>query len=431
LIAINPFRPLPLYTPSVMQQYLGPYAQNLPPHPFEISRRAYHSMLRNHQNQAILISGESGAGKTESTKLCLSFFSEAAGSSTGIEQKILSANPILEAFGNAKTLRNNNSSRFGKFMNLSFDLQGGMIVGCGTTNYLLEKSRVHKQALGERSYHIFYQLSSAIADTILNNQSIPEPRESYRRKTLYDDDAPSRRCQRGDLMTLSLTGNPEDYHYLLQSGCTTIPNVSDFDQFMAMENACIKLGLKKSEINDIYFVCAAILHLGNIQFVDNSNTTSGGCQIDPAKACLEGLNNASKLMGLSAEEISLKLRTRELILRGEVNSIQNTAKQAVEARDAFSKMLYKRCFDWLVERTNLAMIDRPPDESKTTNPPQRRHIGILDIFGFEIFDTNGFEQVRPLIPPLSPFFDLPTPPLSIPLSLPLAIGSVVLYQLRQ
>jgi myosin heavy subunit len=266
-----------------MQQYLTPAfsSQDLPPHPFEISHRAYHSMLRNHRDQAILISGESGAGKTETTKLCLSFFSEAAGSATGIEQKILSANPILEAFGNAKTLRNNNSSRFGKFMNLSFECQGGMIVGCGTTNYLLEKSRVHKQAIGERSYHIFYQICSAVTDsmnemettgltsTSTTGEIVGGGRESSnRRKTFYDADSPSRRSQRGDLVNLSLTGNPEDYHYLLQSGCITIPHVSDFDQFNAMENACIKLGLKKSEINDIYAVCAVILHLGNIQFQD-------------------------------------------------------------------------------------------------------------------------------------------------------------------
>lgn len=352
-------------------------------------------MLRNHQDQAILISGESGAGKTETTKLCLSFFSEAAGSATGIEQKILSANPILEAFGNAKTIRNNNSSRFGKFMNLSFEVAGGMIVGCGTTNYLLEKSRVHKQAVGERSYHIFYQICSAVADFQLNQSNESNTRESFRRKTLYDADSASRRSQKGDLGPLSLTGNPEDYHYLIQSGCISIPNVSDFDQFSAMENACIKLGLQKSEINDMYSVCAAILHLGNINFVDKSDTTSGGCEIESSPKSLEALQNASKLMGLTAEEISLRLRTRELLLRGEINSIQNTATQAIEARDALSKMLYKRCFDWLVERTNLAMIDKQLNDqiAGPGKKGQRSHIGILDIFGFEIFDVNGFEQV--------------------------------------
>lgn len=350
-------------------------------------------MLQNRQDQAILISGESGAGKTETTKLCLSFFSEAAGSSTGIEQKILSANPILEAFGNAKTIRNHNSSRFGKFMNLSFEVDSGIIVGCGTTNYLLEKSRVHKQASGERSYHIFYQICGAVADSLLNPLNESDARVSYRRKTLYDADSDSRRSLRGDLGPLSLTGKPEDYHYLVQSGCIAIPNVSDFDQFSAMENACIKLGLQKSEINDMYSVCAAILHLGNIQFEDRSDTVSGGCELNSSPKSLEALHNAAKLMGLSADEISLRLRTRELVLRGEVNSIQNTAAQSVEARDALSKMLYKRCFDWLVERTNLAMIDQQSG-NEVNNKNGRRHIGILDIFGFEIFDVNGFEQVR-------------------------------------
>lgn len=439
LIAVNPFKRVQLYTNQILEMYYnmgllksqGIESSNpLPPHVYAIADAAYRAMMTvilnsSHSgagglapaDQAILISGESGAGKTESTKIVLRYLTTVGSSSGGVEiqtgsimDKVLNSNPILEAFGNAKTLRNNNSSRFGKFMNLSFE-SNGVIVGCGTTNYLLEKSRVHKQAENERSYHIFYQICSAVDDLISSNSTgNVEITTQEHRKSLYEDDSPTRLSQRGDLTFLSLTGNPEDYHYLIQSGCTTIPNISDLEQFNATETACIKLGLTKKEINDIYGVCAAILHLGNIQFQDKSNTTSGGCDIIKTPSSLEALNNASKLMGLSPEEISLRLRTRELVLRGEVNSIQNTTKQAIEARDALCKMMYKRCFDWLIERTNLAMIDQQDQQQqelqkyqnggyndvyygKKASIPQRRYIGILDIFGFEIFETNGFEQV--------------------------------------
>lgn len=341
-------------------------------------------------------------GKTETTKLCLAYLSEAAGSASGIEQKILSANPILEAFGNAKTLRNNNSSRFGKFMNLSFDLEG-VVVGCGTTNYLLEKSRVHKLALGERSYHIFYQICTAYCEQAAHNAD-PTMKVSYRqRQTLRELDSPQFKDARADISRLNL-GRPEDFRFLTQSECITIPNVSDAERFHEMEFACIRLGLSKPELQDAFSVCAAILHLGNLEFVDNSDG-NGGCELKVSPAVTRAMENASLLMGLPAEEISLRLRTRELVVRGETSMVLLNPVQAGEARDALCKAMYKNCFDWLVERTNIAMID-PNATAATMNEERgkfrkpatssRKYIGILDIFGFEIFEQNGFEQVRVL-----------------------------------
>ena len=325
--------------------------------------------------------------------------SEAAGSRSGIEQKILSANPILEAFGNAKTLRNNNSSRFGKFMNLSFDING-VVVGCGTTNYLLEKSRVHKLAQGERSYHIFYQVCAAYCEHVAKRKDGNVPMSYHRRQTLRELDSPQFKNARADISRLHL-GQPEQFRYLTQSECITLPNLSDAERFHEMEFACIRLGLTKPELEDAFSVCGAILHLGNIEFIDSSDG-NGGCEVMPCTAVTSALEHAARLMGLPAEEVSLRLRTRELVVRGEVNLVQLTSVQAGEARDALCKAIYKNCFDWLVERTNIAMIDPhatpevvSQERGKFHRPAttSRKFIGILDIFGFEIFELNGFEQV--------------------------------------
>jgi myosin heavy subunit len=226
---------------------------------------------------------------------------------------------------------------------------------------------------------------------------------SYRRQSLLDADAKSIQSTRADLCKLNLSGNPTDYFYLLQSGCTVIPMISDKDQFNEMERACVALGLSKPEVSDAFAVCASILHLGNISFEDCTGG-SGGSVISNTSRCRDALEKASALMGLAAEEISLRLRTRELILRGEVNSVQLTAVQAAEARDALAKAMYKNCFDWLVERTNQAMLETSrsgrdsaagQQENRFRRTQQTKTcIGILDIFGFEIFETNGIEQVR-------------------------------------
>lgn len=362
----------------------------MPPHPYAISRKAYTNLLNENTNQAILISGESGAGKTETTKLCLSFLSEIAGSPLGIEQKILSANPILEAFGNAKTLRNHNSSRFGKFMELSFDVGSysgeGSIIGCGTVNYLLEKSRVHKQGMGERSYHIFYQLCRAATATTTPTSI------RHTRVSLLDADAAELRCRKVDLSKLHLR-SPEQYHYLSQSNCLDIAGVDDVSKFNEMESAAMKLGLSKIELTDLFSVCAVVLHLGNIKF----KSAGEGTIIDLSEVSKSGLELSAQLLGVDVNDLTQKLTTRELKLRGEVNVMQRTPSQSSDARDALAKALYMNAFDWLVMRLNEAMRVESTSRASssgygnTTNDVKK--IGILDIFGFEIFDVNGFEQV--------------------------------------
>lgn len=282
-------------------------------------------------------------------------------------------------------------------MNLSFDLDG-VVVGCGTTNYLLEKSRVHKVSAGERSYHIFYQVCTAYCEEMARKSDAGAKMSYHKRQTLRELDSPMFKDSRADLTKLNL-GRPEEFHFLTQSQCISIPNVSDAEHFHEMEFACIRLGLTRPELEDAFAVCGAVLHLGNLQFVDNPDG-NGGCQIRDTHAVKKALENSSKLLGLPCDEISLRLRTKELVVRGEVSVVQLTSVQAAEARDALCKSMYKNCFDWLVQRTNIAMIDPSlaiiNEERGKFRKPQassRKFIGILDIFGFEIFELNGFEQV--------------------------------------
>jgi myosin heavy subunit len=387
---------LPLYTPLVVDEYMRCELHKLKPHPFAIARQAYSSMLNDLCSQSILISGDSGAGKTETTKLCLSFLSEIAGSPTGVEKKILSANPLLEAFGNAKTLRNNNSSRFGKFMELHFDMKGG-VMSCGTINYLLEKSRVHSQAADERSYHIFYQLCCA---SVQQKKIQASKRHSLlpsfaHRKSLMVLGNEDIKEDRVDVSMLCLAES-DKFRFLSRSGCVTIPGINDAEQFYETEISAINLGINKTEMFNLFSVCAIVLHLGNESF-GSTLGSSEGCYVHDSDESISGLIHAARLLELDYEEISLRLRTREFVVRGEVNSVQLTSQQASEARDALCKALYKNAFDWLVHRCNSAMAAKvtptlnTKDEFKTSLQDLR--IGILDIFGFEIFELNGFEQV--------------------------------------
>lgn len=214
LISINPFRPLPLYTPMVIDQYQHRGSSELPPHVFIIADEALRGLLNSDNNQSIIISGESGAGKTEATKQCLQFLAETAGSSTRVEQKILMANPILEAFGNAKTVRNNNSSRFGKYIEVFFSSRG-QIDAARNTQYLLEKTRVVLQSHGERNYHVFYQLVRGSAAA-------------------------------ANVRALHLTTEPENYAYLTHSGCTEIDGVDDAHDFKDLLSAMQLLQFSQS-----------------------------------------------------------------------------------------------------------------------------------------------------------------------------------------
>ena len=242
LISVNPFKMLPLYTPEILDKYRTGYrSKGLPPHVFGVAYNAYTSMLSDNKDQSVVISGESGAGKSEATKLILQFLTDvssrqmnAGGASSTLEQQILAANPILEAFGNAKTLRNNNSSRFGKLITVKFD-NSGSITGGGIINYLLEKSRVVHQTHGERNYHIFYQLlSAADTDPVLTDR-------------------------------LKLQ-NPELFAFTGQSGVISIDGVSDEKDFEDMRRSMDILRFSDMEKNEVFNIVAGVLHFGNLKF---------------------------------------------------------------------------------------------------------------------------------------------------------------------
>ncbi|XP_030309911.1 unconventional myosin-X-like isoform X3 [Calypte anna] len=349
LASVNPYKPIPgLYSGDAIDLYRQHRLGELPPHIFATANECYCCLWKRHDSQCVLISGESGAGKTESTKLLLKFLSAmsqtslgapASEKSTHVEEAILESSPILEAFGNAKTVYNNNSSRFGKFIQLHFS-QHGHIQGGRVTDYLLEKNRVVHQNPGERNYHIFYALLAGVSG---------EQKES-----------------------LSLS-EPETYHYLNQSGCVTDENLNDAEMFSKVMTAMKVVDFSAEEIRDIFKLLSGTLHLGNVEFM-----TAGGAQVT-TKAVL---NIASDLLGLDAFQLSEVLTQRSMILRGEEISSPLTVEQAADSRDSLAMALYSQCFSWLISKIN----------TKIRGKENFKSVGILDIFGFENFQVNRFEQ---------------------------------------
>eukprot|EP01128_Nolandella_sp_AFSM9_P005027 TRINITY_DN2371_c0_g1_i1.p1 TRINITY_DN2371_c0_g1~~TRINITY_DN2371_c0_g1_i1.p1 ORF type:complete len:1548 (+),score=443.67 TRINITY_DN2371_c0_g1_i1:76-4644(+) len=342
LISINPYKMLPLYTPEVMERYAKRGDTEMPPHPFIVADDCYKALFEENQNQSILVSGESGAGKTEVTKVVLQFLAEVAGSATGVEQRILKANPLLEAFGNAKTLRNNNSSRFGKWMEVHFNKKG-QICGARILSYLLEKSRVTFQSGAERNYHIFYQL-------------------------LAGGDANLKR-------ELGLT-KAEDYDFI--NKCKKVEGIDDEEEFNQIMSSFQELRFKKEEAFQLFRVVAGILHLGNIKFTkqgEGSNVSNKNV-----------LNKAAEVLKISPQGLEKALTNRKITVRGETTVIPLDVDAALEARDSLAKHLYGSMFDWLVKRVNQSLSDG-------LDTRQTRVIGVLDIFGFEIFEENSFEQL--------------------------------------
>jgi myosin heavy subunit len=359
LIAINPFQDLDLYSRQQVEKYKRRGEEDtLPPHVFDIARDAYNQLSSSKKDQSIVISGESGAGKTEATKQCLQFLAEITGSESNIEQRILSANPILEAFGNAKTVRNNNSSRFGKYLSLFFKLGENSkltIVGAQTTNYLLEKVRVVKQAPNERNYHIFFQL--------LRGASEDQAQE------------------------LGITHDPKDFAYLNKVLDFEIKGVSDAEDFVELESAFRRLEFTENEISFVISTVAAILHLGNLRFQDTGDRSSKVADLSKAS-----LNFASSLLKVSADGIARSLTSQVFSIPGKkttsISSITLSSAEASEKRDAMAKFLYGELFDWLVDRMNRSVLG--PGKAI---PPGSSSVGVLDIFGFEAFELNSFEQL--------------------------------------
>ncbi|XP_044976872.1 myosin-17-like isoform X10 [Hordeum vulgare subsp. vulgare] len=351
LIAINPFQRLPnLVDVQTMEKYKGANLGDLDPHVFAIADVSYRQMMNEGKSNSILVSGESGAGKTETTKLLMRYLAFLGGrSGTGgrtVEQQVLESNPVLEAFGNAKTVRNNNSSRFGKFVELQFD-KSGKISGAAIRTYLLERSRVCQTSSPERNYHCFYFLCSA-------------PSEDIKKYKL---------------------GDPSSFHYLNQSSCIRVDGINDAEEYLATRNAMDMVGITEEEQEAIFRVVAAVLHLGNINFAKGTEADSS--VIKDAKSRFH-LNTAGELLMCDCEKLENALIKREINTPEGVITTTVGPNSATISRDGFAKQIYSRLFDWLVNRIN-ASIGQDPNSDKL--------IGVLDIYGFESFKTNSFEQL--------------------------------------
>lgn len=346
LIAVNPFQRLPhLYDSAMKEKYRGAALGELSPHPFAIADSAYRMMLQEGISQSILVSGESGAGKTESTKSLMQFLAYMGGRANAegrtVEQQVLESNPVLEAFGNAKTVRNNNSSRFGKFVEIQFD-QRGRISGAAIRTYLLERSRVCQVSDPERNYHCFYMLCAA-------------PKEVVERFKL---------------------DSPRTFHYLNQSNCYEVDVIDDAQEYLTTRRAMDVVGISSHEQDAIFKVVAAILHLGNIEFAKESDSDSSKPKDEKSRF---HLRTAAELFMCDKKALEDSLCKRVIFTRGESITKNLDPDAATVSRDALAKIVYSRLFDWLVNKINSS-IGQDPDSKFL--------IGVLDIYGFETFKTN-------------------------------------------
>ncbi|KJE93900.1 myosin IA [Capsaspora owczarzaki ATCC 30864] len=346
LVSINPYHSMNIYTPEFINEYRGRNLYELPPHVYAIADETHRAMKERNADQCIIITGESGAGKTEASKLIMQFIAAVSGDGAEVhrvKKQLLQSNPILEAFGNAKTLRNDNSSRFGKYMDIQFDFKGDPVGGI-ITNYLLEKSRVVTRTEGERSFHIFYQLLSGADQAVLNE--------------------------------LALERDANAYKYLSSSKCLVVPTIKDDKEFAATRAGLEVCGFTKDEIQSIWRILAGILHMGNIGITGSGENSSVSTKDIAQKA--------ADMFGTDVASLSAAITFRTVETQGDsVKSPLNVAK-AEYARDAFCKAVYSRVFSWVVSRIN--------DSIRVTSRERTTVIGVLDIYGFEIFKHNSFEQ---------------------------------------
>nr|CAD7262898.1 unnamed protein product [Timema shepardi] len=351
LVAINPYDELPIYGSDTIWAYRGQAMGDLEPHIFAVAEEAYTKLEREQKDQAIIVSGESGAGKTVSAKYAMRYFATVGGASTEtqVEKKVLASSPIMEAIGNAKTTRNDNSSRFGKFIEIHFDKQYH-IQGASMRTYLLEKSRVVFQAPDERNYHIFYQMCAA----------------------------------RDQLKDLHLD-HQDKFHYLNQGESSDIEDVSDMKTFQETLEALTLLGFSAREQVDIFRIMAAILHLGNVKIVEATVDKAGSGDSDGSAIAGEDRHLAilAELLELDIQEMRSWLCHRKIVSMKEVFFKAMTVREAIGARDALAKHIYAELFNWIVLVINKAL------ENTGTS---QRFIGVLDIYGFETFEINSFEQ---------------------------------------
>eukprot|EP01100_Stratorugosa_tubuloviscum_P006890 TRINITY_DN291_c0_g3_i1.p1 TRINITY_DN291_c0_g3~~TRINITY_DN291_c0_g3_i1.p1 ORF type:complete len:1408 (+),score=723.87 TRINITY_DN291_c0_g3_i1:55-4278(+) len=344
LIAVNPFKFLPVYSQAWVKKYVNKRLGLLSPHIFSIAEAAYSTMSDKQLNVSILISGESGSGKTECTKLILRYLAARMDKTSKVETMLLETNPVLEALGNAKTVRNDNSSRFGKYIEIIFD-QNNLICGAKITTYLLEKSRICRQSENERNYHIFYQITQGCTE---------EDRALYKLK------------------------NAEYYSFMNTSGCISIPGVNEEHELKGLRSAWKLFEISKEQQESILRLLSAVLYFGNIKFADVGN----GSQI--RSEFKEAFDTASEMLSLKPDALLPGVRTRVMFVRGEKMVIELNAEKSRDAIEALAKALYSALFDWTVQKLNDSLF-----VDKYTS---RNFIGVLDIFGFEHFKFNTMEQ---------------------------------------
>uniref|UniRef100_A0A665WRM3 Unconventional myosin-VI n=1 Tax=Echeneis naucrates TaxID=173247 RepID=A0A665WRM3_ECHNA len=377
LIAVNPYYDIPkLYSPDTIKSYQGKSLGTLPPHVYAIADKAYRDMKVLKMSQSIIVSGESGAGKTENTKFVLRYLTTTYGSGQDIDERIVEANPLLEAFGNAKTVRNNNSSRFGKFVEIHFNDKNA-VVGGFVSHYLLEKSRICMQSNDERNYHIFYRLCAGASEDIKKKLHLNSP-DSFR----YLNRGCTRyfACKDSDKQIMQNRKSPEH----LKVGALKDPLLDDTGDFNRMCVAMKKIGLDDTEKLDLFRVVAGVLHLGNIDF-EETGSSSGGCVLKNQSG--QTLEYCADLLGLDQDDLRVSLTTRVMLTtaggaKGTVIKVPLKVEQANNARDALAKAVYSRLFDHVVKRVNQCF----PFQTSTN------FIGVLDIAGFEYFEHNSFEQ---------------------------------------
>ncbi|XP_039370490.1 unconventional myosin-Ia isoform X2 [Mauremys reevesii] len=350
VISVNPYQPLPIYSPQTVEGYRNSNFFAVKPHIYAIADDAYRSLRDRDKDQCILITGESGAGKTEASKQVMSYVAAVCGKGEEVNQvkeQLLQSNPVLEAFGNAKTIRNDNSSRFGKYMDVEFDFKGQPLGGV-ISNYLLEKSRVVRHVKGERKFHIFYQLLAGGSDQLLRGLTL------------------ERDCRR--------------YGYLGRED-PSLPGVDDAANFRAVQEAMRVIGFSPAEVQALLEVAAVVLKLGNVE-LGSQFQASGmeSCSIQDTRAVRE----ICKLIGLPESVLEKALCSRTVEAKREKVVTGLSVAQGCYGRDALAKNIYSRLFDWLVNRINASI--------KVDTSERRKVMGVLDIYGFEIFQNNSFEQ---------------------------------------
>ncbi|XP_046953265.1 unconventional myosin-IXb isoform X2 [Lynx rufus] len=352
LVAVNPFKFLPIYNPKYVKMYENQQLGKLEPHVFALADVAYYAMLRKHVNQCIVISGESGSGKTQSTNFlihCLTALSQ-KGYASGVERTILGAGPVLEAFGNAKTAHNNNSSRFGKFIQVNY-LESGIVRGAVVEKYLLEKSRLVSQEKDERNYHVFYYLLLGVSE---------EERQEFQLK------------------------QPEDYFYLNQHNLKIEDGEDLKHDFERLKQAMEMVGFLPATKKQIFSVLSAILYLGNVTYKKRATGRDEGLEVGPP----EVLDTLSQLLKVKREILVEVLTKRKTVTANDKLILPYSLSEAITARDSMAKSLYSALFDWIVLRINHALLNKKDMEECVSC----LSIGVLDIFGFEDFERNSFEQ---------------------------------------